>query len=246
MRHRVSWAASISERRIAKMLARSLVLVAPALAGTQFWPRRPTQLKLQRFIARHATARPNAPDVIKSTEPGRDKDNVPRGCHTRRLERVIPGGDYARAKACVLAWGGEPDKKATSFVCVGEGREGRSGGVLQLATVARAYTGLAWVVNPVRESYAVDIRQKPPADPEWKRLPSGRRYACAAYTTLGRHLLAGEERLSVVDQGDCIVVEILSVSRGRGFGRLIYPLIGQMQRRFFKTQLDVVEAACIK
>ena len=45
-----------------------------------------------------------------------------------------------------------------------------------------------------------------------------RRYACAAYTTLGRHLLAGEERLSVVDQGDSIVVDILSVSRGRGFG----------------------------
>ena len=68
-------------------------------------------------------------------------------------------GDYAKAKACVLAWGGEPDKKATSFVCVGEGREGRSGGVLQMATVARAYTGLAWVVNPVRESYAVDVNK---------------------------------------------------------------------------------------
>ena len=222
-----------------------LVLVAPALAGTQFWPRRPSPLKLQRFIARHATARPNAPDVIKSTEPGNDKDKVPRGCHARRLERVVPGGDYARAKACVLAWGGEPDKKATSFVCVGEGREGRSGGVLQLATVARAYTGLMWVVNPVRESYAVDVNAKTPDDPAWKRLPSGIRYACAAYTTLGRHLLAGEERLSVVDCGDSVVVDILSVSRGRGFGRLIYPFIGPMQRRFFKTQLDVVEAACL-
>ena len=73
------------------------------------------------------------------------------------MERVVPRGDYAKATACVLAWGGEPDKKATSFVCVGEGREGRSGGVLQLATVARAYTGLMWVVNPVRESYAVDV-----------------------------------------------------------------------------------------
>ena len=223
-----------------------LVLVAPALAGTQFWPRRPSPLKLQRFIARHATARPNAPDVIKSTEPGNDKDKVPRGCHARRLQRVVPRGDYAKARACVLAWGGEPDKKATSFVCVGEGREGRSGGVLQLATVARAYTGLAWVVNPVRESYAVDVNAKTPDDPAWKRLPSGRRYACAAYTTLGRHLLAGEERLSVVDCGDSIVVDILSVSRGRGFGRLIYPLIGPMQRRFFRAQLDVVEAACIK
>ena len=70
--------------------------------------------------------------------------------------------------------------------------------------------------------------------------------ACAAYTTLGRHLLAGEERLSVVDQGDCIVVDILSVSRGRGFGRLIFPFIGPMQRRFFRAQLDVVEASCIK
>ena len=224
---------------------RVLVLVAPALAGTQFWPRRPSPLKLQRFIARHATARPNAPDVIKSTEPGNDKDKVPRGCHARRLQRVVPRGDYAKARACVLAWGGEPDKTATSFVCVGAGREGRSGGVLQLATVARAYTGMAWVVNPVRESYAVDVNAKTPDDPAWKRLPSGRRYACAAYTTLGRHLLAGEERLSVVDQGDCIVVDILSVSRGRGFGRLIFPFIGPMQRRFFRAQLDGVEAACL-
>ena len=225
---------------------RVLALVAPALAGTQFWPRRPTPLKLQRFIARHAAARPNAPDVVKSTEPGTDKDNVPRGCHARRLQRVVPRGDYAKAKACVLAWGGEPDEKATSFVAVGEGREGRSGGVLQMATVARAYGRLAWVVNPVRESYAVDVNAKTPDDPEWKRLPSGKRYACAAYTTLGRHLLAGEERLSVVDRGDCIVVDILSVSRGRGFGRLIYPLIGPMQRRFFRAQLDLVEAACVR
>ena len=66
---------------------------------------------------------------------------------------------------------------------------------MQLATVARAYTGLMWVVNPVRESYAVDVNKAVPADPEWKRLPTGRRYACAAYTTLGRHLLAGEERV---------------------------------------------------
>jgi len=221
-----------------------LALVAhTALAGTQFWPRRPTPLRLQRFIARHATARPNAPDVVKSTEPGQEAA-IPRGCHARRLERVVPGGDYATARACVLAWGGDPDEKATSFVCVGEGREGRSGGVLQMATVARAYGRLAWVVNPVRESYAVDVNKAVPADPEWKRLPTGRRYACAAYTTLGRHLLAGEERLSVVDRGDAVVVDILSVSRGRGLGRLVYPLIGPMQRRFFRAQLDVVEAAC--
>jgi len=220
----------------------SLALVAPALAGTQFWPRRPQPHRLQRFIARHAAARPNAPDVIKSTEPGTDKGKVPRGCHARRLERVVPGGDYARAKACVLAWGGAPDEKATSFVAVGD----RSGGVLQMATVARAYGRLAWVVNPVRESYAVDVNAKTPDDPEWKRLPTGRRYACAAYTTLGRHLLAGEERLSVVDRGDAVVVAILSVSRGRGLGRLIYPLIGPMQRRFFRAQLDLVEAACVR
>ena len=82
------------------------------------------------------TAHKNAPDVVKSTEPGQEAA-LPRGCHARRLARVVPGGDYARAQACVLAWGGAPDKKATSFVCVGEGREGRSGGVLQMATVAR-------------------------------------------------------------------------------------------------------------
>ena len=79
MRDRVAGTASTPEMLLVKVLTRSLVLVAPALAGTQFWPRRPSPLKLQRFIARHATARPNAPDVIKSTEPGNDKDKVPRG-----------------------------------------------------------------------------------------------------------------------------------------------------------------------
>mgnify|MGYP003310973251 CR=1 FL=1 len=116
-----------------------------------------------------------------------------------------------------------------------------------MATVARTYGRVAWVVNPVRETYAVSETRKPPAagEPDWRRLPAGDAYCAAAYTTLGRHLLAGEERLSVVDCGDSVVVDILSVSRGRGFGRLIYPFIGPMQRRFFRAQLDVVEAACL-
>ena len=74
--------------------------------------------------------------------------------------------------------------------------------------------------------------------------------ACAAYTTLGRHSAGGRgaaERRR---------------SRGGGGGRLnnrghplreprarvsrpIFPFIGPMQRRFFKTQLDGVEAACL-
>ena len=44
--------------------------------------------------------------------------------------------------------------------------------------------------------------------------------------------------------GDAVVVEVLSLSRGHGPGRLIYPFIKPMQRRFFEAQLDLVEAAC--
>jgi len=217
-----------------------LLLVAPASAGTQFWPRRPRPLALQRFISKHAATEPNAPDVAGRTEPGQQDGDVPRGYHARRMTRVVPRGDYAKAKRCVVEWGGDPSPSATSFVARGE----TSGGALQLATVARAYGRVLWVVNPVRESYAVDVKAPPPRDPAWKRLPPGRRYACAAYTTLGRHLLAGEERLSVVETKDAVVVDILSVSRGRGLGRAVFPLIGPMQRRFFETQLDLVEAAC--
>ena len=57
------------------------------------------------------------------------------------------------------------------------------------------------------------------APPLWKT-PRG-----AAYAHVRKAPPRGRERLSVVDQGDSIVVtivDILSVSRGRGFGRLIF------------------------
>ena len=136
MRDRVVSAASIPERRgtysgrtppagLKFGAMRVLVLVAPALAGTQFWPRRPSPLKLQRFIARHATARPNAPDVIKSTEPGNDKDKVPRGCHARCLERVVPGATTRRRRPA--SWPGAANltrRRRPSFVWARAGRAG--------------------------------------------------------------------------------------------------------------------------
>ena len=117
-----------------------------------------------------------------------------------------------------------------------------------MATVARTYGRVAWVVNPVRETYAVSETRKPPAagEPDWRRLPAGDAYCAAAYTTLGRHLLAGEERLAVVRDGGDVVVHILSASRGNGFfGALVFPFVGPMQRKFFDVQLDAVEAAAL-
>ena len=41
------------------------------------------------------------------------------------------------------------------------------------------------------------------------------------------------------------MAEVLSVSRGNGLlGRLVFPFVGPMQRRFFEAQLDLVERAC--
>ena len=54
-----------------------------------------------------------------------------------------------------------------------------------------------------------------------------------------------DERRRAIDRERRAGTVPASVSRGRGFGRLIFPFIGPMQRRFFRAQLDVVEAACL-
>ena len=48
---------------------------------------------------------------------------------------------------------------------------------------ARAYGGLAWVLNPCRVSYeAFDVREKAGGGTQW---------SAVAYATAGRHLIAG-------------------------------------------------------
>jgi len=68
-------------------------------------------------------------------------------------------------------------------------------------------------------------------------------YSSTAYATLSGHLLAGEERVSVVwrkGMGDEVDVEIVSFSRSAPSvgGKLIWPLIGRMQKQFFLSEMD--------
>jgi len=93
-----------------------------------------------------------------------------------------------------------------------------------------------FVVNPVHVVYDVKNHQK--STTKGRCISS-----CSAYATLSGHLLSGEERVSVVvwNRGkDEVYVEILSFSRASPstVGRLIWPLIGGMQKNFFLEELD--------
>ncbi|KAJ8600062.1 hypothetical protein CTAYLR_001862 [Chrysophaeum taylorii] len=142
------------------------------------------------------------------------------------------GVDFDKARQAAMEWGGGTHNFVAS--------NGRG-----LATCARTPARLVWVVNPVVETYRVDGKPARPAS-KWDTLPHGERYAAVAYTTLDGHLLRGEERVAVVQESkDCVMAHIVSVSRGNGLiGRLVYPFIGPMQRRFFRAQLDAIADHC--
>ena len=92
-----------------------------------------------------------------------------------------------------------------------------------------------FVVNPVHVVYNVKDHQK--STTKGKCI-----YSSSAYATLSGHLLSGEERVSVIwnRSNDEVHVEILSFSRASPstVGRLIWPLIGGMQKNFFLEELD--------
>ena len=85
-----------------------------------------------------------------------------------------------------------------------------------------------FVINPVHVVY--DVKNS--------------RRSSTAYATLTGHLLAGEERVTVlIDGGDAVVVEILSFSRPAPTlkGKFIWPLIGRMHERFFLAEIHHLE-----
>ncbi|KAL7465990.1 hypothetical protein ACHAXS_006495 [Conticribra weissflogii] len=93
-----------------------------------------------------------------------------------------------------------------------------------------------FVVNPVHVAYQIiDSKQIPDC-----------MYSCTSYATLSGHLLTGEERVSVIWRkcsGGKVVVEILSFSRpGPSIGgKIVWPLVGQMQRSFFLEEIKHLE-----
>lgn len=70
-------------------------------------------------------------------------------------------------------------------------------------------------------------------------------YTSTAYATGKRHWLCGEERVTVCyrDSNHAVDVEILSYSKPSDSltGRLVWPLIGGMQRAFFQQQMKSLE-----
>ena len=69
-------------------------------------------------------------------------------------------------------------------------------------------------------------------------------YSSTAYATGKGHWLRGEERVTVALRDSGLVdVEILSFSRPAksAMGRLVWPVIGKMQRTFFEQQMSAFE-----
>jgi len=92
-----------------------------------------------------------------------------------------------------------------------------------------------FAVNPVHVVYDVKNHQR--STVKGKCISSS-----TAYATMSGHLLSGEERVSVVwnRSNDEVYVEIVSFSRAAPSvtGRLIWPLIGGLQKNFFLSELD--------
>lgn len=90
----------------------------------------------------------------------------------------------------------------------------------------------SYVVNPIHVIY--DITD------DCKLIPNCL-VSSSSYATLQGHLLAGEERVSVIlrDNND-VDVEIMSFSRSAPSlnGRIVWPFIGSMQTQFFLKEME--------
>lgn len=89
-----------------------------------------------------------------------------------------------------------------------------------------------FVMNPIHAIYDIkDCRNIIP-----KSIVSS-----SSYATLDGHLLSGEERVSVImRENDRVDVEIVSFSRSAPSinGRIVWPFIGRIQKRFFLKEME--------
>jgi len=170
------------------------------------------------------------------------------GWRILRFRRRVGYGEacYRRVRTAALAWDfdhGGGGKKSLGIVSAAAAGPRPGGAPRDLATFAalplpRPLPSL-FVVNPVRVIYAAkDARALVP-----RCLASS-----TAYATRAGHLLAGEERVTVVWRrgatGGAVDVEVASFSRAAPSrrGRLVWPLIGRMQRRFFLAEVEHLAA----
>jgi uncharacterized protein (UPF0548 family) len=125
------------------------------------------------------------------------------------------GRTFERARDALLGWKMHEDSPRTSV------RLGTHSDLATVASLGPVWLPL-WVFNPCRKVY---MENRP-------------RTSAVSYATLERHLIAGEERMSVVWKADdTVIFQVVSLSRGAGWlGRLLFPWLGPEQRRFFEEQ----------
>jgi len=175
---------------------------------------------------------------------------------------------YERAREGLRKWRMQEGSEETGLVRGREGgKGGREGGRAGVVTLARVYGGRAWVMNPCCVAYELFDRKDREGGREGgneggqmggeeggREGGRARVWSAVAYATMGRHLIAGEERMRVVwypkeggreggrEGEDEVWFEVLSVARGNGWvGKLLFPLNKGMQTKFFQDQLRGME-----
>ena len=182
------------------------------MTSLRLGPAPPTPAALYRYACRTAP---------HSREINHNFADCPLDADTARVIRItgsLGNGKqcYRRAKKMLLEWRMHEGSDTTGVMHTANGA---------VVTWSRMLPGLL-VFNPCRELAPM----------------VGRRHATVAYATTRGHLLAGTERMSVRwDLNGEVCFELLSVSRGAGVGRFLFPFLAPAQHRFFKEQLRCMQ-----
>jgi uncharacterized protein (UPF0548 family) len=148
---------------------------------------------------------------------------LPEGYKITRITETLGHGQplFRLASKLLLEWRMHDKSRTAGISVFPTGKAGDS-----LLTFARSF-GL-WSVNPCRITHA------------WR--DNKLRRCSVGYSTLENHFIAGAESLAVsMAKNDEVVLELVSISRGSGLlGRVIFPLVANTQRRFFKEQAETM------
>ena len=195
-------------------------------SATQLLGCRPDSKHIETFLASIASRSHNH-DFVGLVSISEDTTRPLRGLRPlelRRLEYVATLGHgrpcYRRARRQLLEWrmheGGDSSVHTRGRI---------DDPLATLAPMPHPKRAWCWVLNPCR----VTVRE------------CGRQASAVGYATLNGHLIAGEERMSVVldPRSGEVSFRVVSLSRGAGaHGRLLFPWLGGSQRRFFREQVD--------
>jgi len=272
-------------------------MLVDEVQASRFFLQKPSDLNIQTFLSKQNQGFNHPYQEITRGEHSENPGDVGFKSVIHLRKEVGHGlSDYMEACDIVLNWRVHEDStwasihtttnskrsfgRGTGFSRLDRNKKGNN-----LATLAKCYGGIAWVLNPCRLVYEeVDIdpypQQQDSNDAEgngnnkaswWPCVSNPVLFSATSYGTLRHHLICGEERVQVsmlappeehntttgkkkLQQGSnskcntqnkdgTVIVEIFSVSRGAtGLGTLLFPLMRNMQYRFFKEQVDTVAA----